>query len=111
MISNWNVESQQRFSLLCKRMGDDVRILPIHLGLTMALLYHHNGDLFADCFHASRRKLMVFSGIKSVTTYHKYLTELVRYGYLAYTPSWHPTKASCFKFIEAEYNEQSNSLS
>lgn len=99
MISNWNAESQLEFGLFCERLGEDIRVLPIHLGLVMALLYHHNGDQFPDYFHASRRKLMCFSGVKSITTYHKFLSELVRYGYLDYCPSWHPTLASRFRFV------------
>lgn len=108
MISKWNGDSQQGLSHFCKRIGDDVRVLPIHLGLVMALFYYHNGNQFTDGFHASRRKLMSFSGIKSITTYHKYLSELVRYGYLNYSPSWHPTKASCFSFIEPKCLERDN---
>ncbi|MBT2621951.1 hypothetical protein [Chryseobacterium sp. ISL-6] len=99
MTTNWTEKAQVVLSHFFKRLADDVRILPIHLGLIMALLYYHNGEEFIDDFHASRRKLMNFSGIRSVNTYHKYLSELVKYGYIAYIPSWHPKKASRFRFI------------
>ncbi|MDF2855223.1 MAG: hypothetical protein K0Q87_1074 [Neobacillus sp.] len=42
---------------------------------------------------------MHFSRIKSIATYHKCLSDLVLYGYVDYIPSWHPTKASRFRFI------------
>jgi hypothetical protein len=99
MISNWNGAAQLKLILLFKLLGEDVRILPIHLGLIMALLHYHNGLKFTDDFHASRRKLMRFCGLRAIGTYHKYLSELVRYGYLEYVPSWHPRKASRFRFI------------
>jgi hypothetical protein len=91
--------AQKEFTRYLNRLADDERILPIHLSLIMALLYYHTGDKFADCFHASRLKLMRFSGVRAIGTYHKYLSELVGYGYIEYRPSWHPTKASSFKFI------------
>ncbi|MCF0075692.1 hypothetical protein LZD49_34795 [Dyadobacter sp. CY261] len=71
----------------------DVRLNPYHISLYTALLYYGNG-IQKIPFHASRRKLMGFSRIKSGATYHKCLRELVSYGYLSYDPSFHPQLGS-----------------
>ncbi|MFE2861412.1 MULTISPECIES: hypothetical protein [Sphingobacterium] len=89
----------QSFGVYFEYIAKDNRLLPSHIGLVMALLYFQQQDNFNDPFHTSRRKLMHFSRIRSIATYHKCLSELVRYGYLEYTPSWHPTRASRFRFI------------
>ncbi|UUC44210.1 hypothetical protein [Flavobacterium cerinum] len=38
----------------------------------------------------SRRRLMAFSHIATIPTYHKYFKELQDMGYIAYRPSYHP---------------------
>ena len=87
------------FSAFFERIGDDGRLLPTHIGLVAALFYHHDCGNPHRHFHASRRKLMRFSRIRSIATYHKCLSELVAHGYVEYRPSWHPAKGSRFRFI------------
>ncbi len=87
------------FSAFFERIGDDGRLLPTHIGLVAALFHHHDCGNPNNHFHASRRKLMRFSRIRSIATYHKCLSELVAYGYLEYRSSWHPAKGSRFRFI------------
>ena len=87
------------FTTYFERVTGDDRLLPSHIGLIMALFYYHDAVSSFDFFHASRSRLMRFSRIRSITTYHKCLSELVAYGYLEYLPSWHPTNASRFRFI------------
>ena len=88
------------FSTFFERVGEDSRLLPSHVGLIMALFYYQSSEDLAEFFHASRRQLMRFSRIRSIATYHKCLSELVKYGYVEYIPSWHPIKASMFRFIK-----------
>ena len=95
------------FCLYFEYITQDDRLLPSHIGLVMALCYFQQQDNFNDFFHTSRRKLMHFSRIRSIATYHKCLSELVRYGYLESIPSWHPAKASRFRFI-VNNNPRSN---
>ena len=71
----------------------DDRLNSYHISLYTALLYYGNG-IQKIPFHASRRKLMGFSRIKSGATYHKCMRELVSYGYLSYDPSFHPQLGS-----------------
>ncbi|OOG18175.1 hypothetical protein BWD42_12980 [Sphingobacterium sp. CZ-UAM] len=95
------------FSRYFEHIAQDNRLLPSHIGLVMALFYYQGKNDPLDFFHSSRRKLMHFSRIRSIATYHRCLSELVRYGYLEYIPSWHPTRASRFRFI-ANNNPGSN---
>lgn len=88
-----------------ERIGDDERLLPSHVGLVMALFYYHDCGSGLAYFQASRSKLMRFSRIRSIATYHKCLAELVAYGYVEYHPSWHPEKGSRFRFIIERENE------
>lgn len=90
------------FSSYFERLADDNRLLPSHIGLIMALFYHQEKDHPWGFFHASRSRLMRYSRIRSVATYHKCLSELVSYGYLEYIPSWHPIKASRFRFLQVK---------
>ncbi|MGX5852448.1 hypothetical protein ACWKW6_02340 [Dyadobacter jiangsuensis] len=71
----------------------DDRLSCYHISLYTALLYYGKGIRQLP-FHASRRKLMRFSKIKSGATYHRCLRELVSYGYLEYHPSFHPQQGS-----------------
>lgn len=78
---------------LLEAIKSDDRLSCYHISLYTALLYYGKGIRQLP-FHASRRKLMGFSRIKSGATYHKCLRELVSYGYLDYHPSFHPQQGS-----------------
>jgi len=49
--------------------------------------------------NVSRTKLMRFSRIKSVATYHKNIRDLVQYGFISYNPSTHPQLGSEVRLI------------
>ncbi|WP_133641831.1 hypothetical protein [Sphingobacterium paludis] len=85
------------YQMVCEK-GE---LSPLHISFMLGLFFFHDGLLFSSPFRASRRKLMKYSGIRSVTTYHKCLSHLIAKGYLEYRPSWHPTKASEFRFVLA----------
>ncbi len=76
-----------------RRAANDDRLLPSHISLYMAMFYY-SPDKPGDHFQVSRKKLMRFSRIKSVATYHKCIKELVAYGYIDYRPSYDPYRAS-----------------
>ena len=77
-----------------KRAADDDRLLPTHLSLVMAMFYFRNDDRPREAIRVSRSRLMRFSRIKSIATYHKRLKQLIEFGYISYEPSYHPTNAS-----------------
>lgn len=89
----------QALSICFERIVSDDRLFPSHISLFMALFYFSNfGDLNLP-FQVSRSKLMRFSSIKSIATYHKNIKELKNYGYIDYKPSWHPQKGTQVKIL------------
>ncbi len=77
-----------------EKAAEDDRLLPSHLCLFMAISYYCPDVLATASFRVSRKKLMRFSRIKAVATYHKCIRELVTYGYISYEPSFDPYRAS-----------------
>ncbi len=77
-----------------RRAAHDTRLLPSHLSLVMAIFYFREDETPGAPTRISRSKLMRFSRIQSIATYHKCLKELITYGYINYEPSYHPTEAS-----------------
>jgi len=82
-----------------KQAAADKRLFPTHICLFMAIFYHSPEGLPFTEFQVSRRKLMLFSRIKSKATYHKCLSELVAFGYVSYEPSFNPYKASLVRML------------
>lgn len=77
-----------------ERIVSDDRLFPSHISLFMALFYFSDSEHPNLPFQVSRSKLMRFSRIKSIATYHKDIRELKNYGYIDYKPSWHPQKGT-----------------
>lgn len=82
-----------------KRTAGDSRLLPTHLSLFMAVFYYSDEKDALATFQVCRRKLMQFSRIKSVSTYHKCMSELVAFGHLSYEPSYDPFKGTKVSII------------
>lgn len=83
-----------------RRAANDVRLLPSHISLFMAIFYYSPAEKPEAHFQVSRKKLMRFSRIKSVATYHKCIKELVAYGYIDYQPSYDPYRASSVALLK-----------
>jgi hypothetical protein len=82
-----------------ERAALDERLFPTHISLFMALFFFSNSESPGDPFQASRAKLMRFSRIRSIATYHKNMKDLTAYGYIEYTPSWNPLHGSSMKLL------------
>jgi hypothetical protein len=70
----------------------DGRLKVYHLSLLLAIMARMKEA--TDPIHISRRLLMGQTGIRSTRTYHKYIAELIEFGYLLYKPSYHPKEAT-----------------
>ena len=79
--------------------AEDGRLLPTHITLFIAIFYYSKADDPEEIFRVSRSQLMHHSLIKSKSTYHKCITELVEYGYITYKPSFDPLKASMVRIV------------
>jgi hypothetical protein len=84
------------------RLGSDSRLLCSHISILTAifLCWQHNG--FREPFSVRRRKLMAYSKIASIATYHKCISELSTFGYIGYQPSYHPQKGSLVWWFDPE---------
>ena len=84
------------------RLESDSRLLPIHISILTAIFicWQHNG--FREPFSVTRRKLMAYSKIASIATYHKCIRELITFMYIRYQPSYHPHKGSLVWWAEPE---------
>lgn len=78
----------------------DSRVSIWHIGTYLALLHLFKQNNGNNLITISRRKLMPLARIKAAPTYHKYLQDLVRFGYIHYYPSYHPKQASKVCIIE-----------
>lgn len=84
------------------KAAHDKRLLPSHISLFMAVFYFSPGDSSGSFFRITRKKLMRFSRIKSIATYHKCIRELVACGYIIYQPSYDPYRASMVSIISQQ---------
>jgi hypothetical protein len=82
------------YSKLVRRMGKDQRLLATHISLFTALFVQWQRNDFISPFPVTRKKLMGYSRIASIATYHKCIQELNGYGYICYQPSFDPVRGS-----------------
>lgn len=79
----------------------DSKLLPSHLALFMAIFYYSPPENPRQEFRVTREKLMAFSKIKSKSTYHKCLQDLVNLGYVFYQPSYDTYKGSQITIVQS----------
>ena len=85
--------------------SEQPNFFPTHLSMLIALVQCCSYQDLTLPFNVSRKTLMRFSRIKSVSTYHKNIRELKESGFIKYKPSWHPKLGSEEKLnIELEKN-------
>ena len=77
-------------------MHADSRITVWHLVLYVTLVCHWELQDFQTPFSITRRQVMRLSHIGSIPTYHKYLKDLIGFGYIRYESSFHPVQGSHF---------------
>lgn len=86
--------------LFLRKISDDERVNIWHISIVVAII---NLAIVQDekkIIRVSRSKIMEKSHIKTIPTYHKYFKELQLFGYVKYTPSYHPKGRS---YIEIFY--------
>ena len=84
----------QELMTFMHELASDIRLKPTHISLCLALCHAWVRSNFQNIFQVSRSKLMAASRIQSRATYHKVMKDLQAFGYLKYTPSYHPVKGS-----------------
>ena len=84
------------------RLESDSRLLSTHISILTAIFICWQHNQFQEPFSVTRRKLMAFSKVASVATYHKCMRELIAFGYVKYQPSYHPRNGSLVWWSEPE---------
>lgn len=82
------------YSKWVRRMGADSRMMATHVSLFTAIFVCWQTGGFTSPFAVTRKKLMAYSRIASIATYHKCISELDLFGYIRYQPSYHPKMGS-----------------
>jgi hypothetical protein len=95
------MSSAQHLSRLFLRFSEDSRITAWHMALYLALIFLWQSAGMKKSIHISRRQLMQLSRIQSNVTYHKCIKQLQEYGYIRYTPSYHPLHGSSVELLLA----------
>jgi hypothetical protein len=73
---------------------NDVRITPIHISVYLAIYQYWLMNDFNNPVQITRKNIMNVAKIKSIVTYHKAITELTKFGYISYIPSYDPRMGS-----------------
>jgi hypothetical protein len=102
MIGNESRTMKDLFISGIIRMGSDSRLLSTHISILTAIFICWQHNDFREPFSVTRRKLMAYSKIASVATYHKCMNELIAFMYIRYQPSYHPKKGSLVWWSEPE---------
>ena len=82
------------FSNYLMSIQKDFRVKASHITIYAAILQLWNESSETNSIQISRRKIMSLSKIKSLTTYHALMKDLIKFGYIGYEPSYHPKEGS-----------------
>jgi len=93
------MDRYEHLTQFIQRVVSDTRLKPVHISLTMALCHEWTTGPLQQPYRISRRILMSNSRIRSKATYHKALKDLQLFGYIKYSPSYHPRKASAVEML------------
>lgn len=83
--------SNEQFQFLMRflnRMADDDRVNTSHISLCFALIICWDQQRHKFPFKISRRILMHYGKISSISTYHICIKDLSSFGYIIYNPSY-----------------------
>jgi hypothetical protein len=83
--------SNEQFQFLMRflnRMADEGRLSTSHISLCFAMIICWNDQKNKLPFKISRKILMDYGKIGSISTYHICIKDLVAFGLISYTPSY-----------------------
>lgn len=84
---------------LLKRATSDARLSTTHIAIYCALLSAWSNNKSGNSVKVARREVMSLAKVRSVTTFHKCIKELVETRYIEYAPSFHPAAETLVSFI------------
>ncbi len=86
-------------SAFLQNAQDDARVTSTHISVYCALFEQWLEHECARPFAITRRRVMGLSKI-SIATYHKCISELQAFGYILYSPSYHPANGSSIDLLK-----------
>lgn len=86
-IDKMEINMLNKFMLLVQ---EDDRIKSWHVSLYAALVYYWEAGGCNTPASITRGQIMQLAHIHSEPTYHKYMRELVEFGFIRYLPSYNP---------------------
>jgi len=84
-MSKEHIQFLMRF---INRMADDGRLNTSHISVCFAMIICWNDQKNKLPFKISRKILMDYSKIGSISTYHICIKDLVAFGFISYAPSY-----------------------
>ncbi|MGN7706833.1 hypothetical protein [Chryseobacterium sp. 22543] len=93
-------DNTERWMVFLNHITKDVRLNVWHLALLHALVQLAYTQNESTIIRVSRSKLMAVSHIETSPTYHKYFKQLQEFGYIKYTPSYHPGYRSTVELLD-----------
>jgi hypothetical protein len=78
------------FKGVLQTMTKDRRITVWHIGTMLGIIQLADGNSIDAAIYISRSKVMALGHINNIVTYHKCIKELIEFGYISYSPSYHP---------------------
>jgi hypothetical protein len=91
-----NVEQLNNF---LSRVTSDVNLTTTHVGVCAALVAIWMSNGLTENFRISRKQLMDAAKVKSTSTYHRIIADLISLKYINYNSSYHPTQASTISIL------------
>jgi hypothetical protein len=87
------------FKGLLLSLSNDERITVWHIGTMLGIIQLALIEQPEANIYISRSKVMALGHINNIVTYHKCIKELIKFGYIAYTPSYHPGVRTIVKIL------------
>ncbi len=77
---------------------NDGRLSSTHVSICFVLFRYWMKNNYQNPITITRKKVMLYAKIRSTAIYHKVIQQLEEFGYITYTPSFHPNIGSTITF-------------
>jgi len=81
-----------------QRITADARVNTSHLSIYMALLTCWQNQNCTGQFKITRKEVMKLSKVAAISTYHRCMKDMIRFGYFKYEPEYDSYKGSKVTF-------------
>ncbi len=93
-----------------KRAQKDQRLLPSHLAVFTAICMLLDVNVAENAVRITRKKVMELARIRSKSTYHRCISQLVEFDYIIYSPSYDHYLGTYVSFPKTSLTSQSKSF-